>query len=92
MALLKLLRRSAVPAIWKLAKAVHGWGRIHAVNYLADLTITPEIKDWMLREGFRNRVLNEYLAYSCATAGELKQALCRSDDRPGSTRRVGRSS
>lgn len=60
--------------IWSLAKAVYGWGRINAVQYLAETT-APEIKEWMLREGFRNHILDEYLAYTCAATGGLRQAL-----------------
>jgi len=72
-----LLREKAEPKIWSLAKAVYGWGRINAVQCLADTT-APEIKEWMLREGFRNHILDEYLAYTCATSGGLKQALADS--------------
>ena len=60
--------------IWQLTKNVHGWGRIQAVHRLS-ATKNPEIKAWMLREGFKNRIMYEYLAYTCATAGELLEAL-----------------
>jgi hypothetical protein len=60
--------------IWKLAKKVDGWGKIHAVERLAD-TVSPEIKDWMLRAGYRNTIMDDYLAYICATTGGLKDAL-----------------
>ncbi len=72
----RLFREEAETEIWNLAKAVYGWGRINAVQYLAETTV-PEIKEWMLREGFRNHVLDEYLAYTCATTGGLRQALGR---------------
>jgi hypothetical protein len=62
------------PALWQLAKRVRGWGRIHAVERLID-TSDPEIRGWLLREGFRNEVMDEYLAYSCAVAGDLAGAL-----------------
>ena len=55
-------------ALWRLARNVTGWGRIHAVERLAR-TENPAIKDWLLREGFRNSVLYEYLAGTCARAG-----------------------
>lgn len=61
-------------ALWELAKRVRGWGRIHAVERLVD-TADPEIRGWLLREGFRNEVMDEYLAYSCAVAGDLAGAL-----------------
>lgn len=65
-------------ALWALARNVTGWGRIHAVERLAQ-TSNPEIKRWLLREGFRNSVMDEYLAGTCARAGGLLAAL--SEDR-----------
>src|SRR6185437_5989818 len=65
-------------ALWRLAGNVTGWGRIHAVERLAR-TENPAIKDWLLREGFRNSILYEYLAATCARAGGLLAAL--SEDR-----------
>jgi hypothetical protein len=38
-------------------------------------TENPAVKDWLLREGFRNSVMYEYLAGSCARAGGLLAAL-----------------
>ncbi len=35
----------------------------------------PVIKRWLLREGFRNSVMYEYLAATCARAGGLLAAL-----------------
>jgi hypothetical protein len=60
--------------LFELAKSVEGWGRISTVERLAK-TSDPTIKAWMLREGFRNRIMNEYLAYTCASAGELRREL-----------------
>lgn len=60
--------------LWRLAQNVHGWGRIQLVERL-DGTANPEIQDWMLREGFRNSVMNNYLAEICARTGKLDQAL-----------------
>ena len=57
-----------------LAKKVNGWGRINVVRYLIE-NPSAKTKDWLLREGYKNKVMNEYLAYSCAKAGELKIAL-----------------
>ena len=57
-----------------LARRVDGWGRIQVVERLAK-TSNPEIKSWLLREGFRNSVMDEYLAHTCAVAGELHVAL-----------------
>ncbi|KJZ17197.1 hypothetical protein TW80_17310 [Loktanella sp. S4079] len=68
-------------ALWKLAIAAEGWGRISAVERLAE-TSSPEIKDWLLRDGFKNSVMYEYLACICARAGDLHLALKREDDDP----------
>jgi hypothetical protein len=65
-------------ALWTLARNVTGWGRIHTVERLAR-TENPAIKNWLLREGFRNSVMYEYLAGTCARAGGLLAAL--SEDR-----------
>jgi len=62
------------PAIWKLAQRVHGWGRIAAVERLEG-TQDDAIKAWLLRDGFRNEVMNEYLACLAAKTGGLKEAL-----------------
>jgi len=61
-------------ALWSLARRVVGWGRIHLVERLAG-TNRSDIKSWLLREGYRNSVMYEYLAYACATGGGLLQAL-----------------
>ena len=60
--------------MWSLAQNVFGWGRIHIVERLAD-TEAPNIQNWLLREGYRNEVMYEYLAYTCATAGKLLKQL-----------------
>lgn len=57
-----------------LAKAAEGWGRISAVERLAG-TNDAEIKNWLLRDGFKNSVMYEYLACICARAGQLHVAL-----------------
>jgi hypothetical protein len=68
--------------LWALARAVDGWGRIHCVERLAD-TQDPQIREWILREGFRNSVMYEYLAYTAAVTGRLNDALRRDEvDRP----------
>lgn len=59
---------------WQLARKVHAWGRIHLVERLA-ATHNLQIRDWLLREGYRNDVMYEYLAYSCAVGGQLAAAL-----------------
>ena len=61
-------------ALWSLARSVDGWGRIHAVKRLWR-TGDEEIQDWIVRGGFRNKVMNEYLAYIAATTGRLLERL-----------------
>ena len=61
-------------AVFDVARRVTGWGRIHAVERLAR-TADPEIRAWLLRDGFRNGVMYEYLACIAATAGRLYDAL-----------------
>jgi hypothetical protein len=62
--------------LWELARQVDGWGRVHIVERLSQ-TEDLEIKEWLLREGYKNSVVHEYLAYTCATAGGLLPALER---------------
>jgi hypothetical protein len=61
-------------AVWELARNTKGWGRIHAVERLKDTT-RLDIQDWILRRGFRNTILDEYLAFIAATTGGLIRAL-----------------
>jgi hypothetical protein len=60
--------------LWELAKGVNGWGRIHCVERL-DGTKHPAIKAWLLREGFRNSIMYEYLAHIAAGTGGLVEEL-----------------
>lgn len=59
---------------FELVRHVDGWGRIQIVERFAD-TNDEAIERWMLRDGYRNSVMYEYLAYICATAGGLRDAL-----------------
>lgn len=62
--------------VFETAKRTHGWGRIHAVHYLeAD---TMKIRDWMLTEGWKNRVSNSYNAREIAIRLPLTDVLYRS--------------
>ena len=64
----------AQTAMWNLTRRVRGWARIHMVRKLEG-TQCPEIQQWLLREGYRNSRMSEYLAYLCATSGKLLPAL-----------------
>jgi hypothetical protein len=66
--------RDVERSLWAIAQEVDGWGRIQVVERLAT-TRDPEIQAWLLREGYKNSILNEYLAYTCARAGDLHGAL-----------------
>jgi hypothetical protein len=71
-----LARQSGDPEdeLWRLARGVDGWGRIHVIERLTG-TERPEIKAWLLRGGFHNSVMDEYTAYTAATTGDLVAAL-----------------
>lgn len=60
--------------LFELAQHVRGWGRIQIVERLAE-TEDATIRAWMVREGYRNAVMYEYLALLCATAGRLRSEL-----------------
>jgi hypothetical protein len=66
--------------LWALAASVDGWGRIECVDRLRDTT-DPDIRAWLLREGYRNSIMYEYLAYTAATTGGLLEALHGEVDR-----------
>jgi hypothetical protein len=61
-------------AVFEMARRVAAWGRIQAVERLKG-TSDPQIRGWLLREGFRNEVMNEYLAHLAATTADLYTAL-----------------
>ncbi|MEV6865336.1 hypothetical protein AB0M44_30550 [Streptosporangium subroseum] len=65
-------------AAYELARRVQGWGRIHAVERLEGCD-DPEIKAWLLRDGFSNGIMDEYLAHLAATTGDLYSALLESE-------------
>jgi len=64
--------------LWSLARSVEGWGRIYAVERLQG-TGDEEIRDWIVRHGFRNRIMDEYLAWIAATTGRLADRLGRGE-------------
>lgn len=63
--------------LFELAKCVNGWGKIQIVERLE--AEQEEIKDWLLKDGCDNNVMPEYLAYTCAVKGNLKDALSSQD-------------
>jgi hypothetical protein len=63
--------------IFHIAQNVYGWGKIHAVERLEPET--DEIKDWIIRHGCENAVMDAYLGLECANKGDLV-GLLRQDD------------
>ncbi len=63
--------------IFRLARKTKGWGRIHAIERL--IPDTPEIRDWLLREGIDNNVLPAYSALNCWEGSEAENLLFASD-------------
>ncbi len=60
--------------LWSLAKKVNGWGKFHVLQQLKSTT-SKEIKDWFLREGYRDLMMDAYLAHELAVHGGLRDAL-----------------
>ena len=67
--------------LWELAKYVDGWGRIQLVERLSE-TNDPNIKHWMITEGYKNTIMYEYLALICAVTGDLKFELLKANPSP----------
>ena len=63
--------------VWRLAKETAGWGKIHAVERLEPET--EEIREWIIRSGCENGVLNSYLGLTCAVKGDLVTYLQREE-------------
>lgn len=61
--------------LWELAKKVDGWGKIQLVDRLSRPDVSEPIKDWLIYEGYKNNIMYEYLAYTCAINGELHKKL-----------------
>ena len=61
------------PDIFELAKKVHGWGRIHAVERLEPET--EEIRHWLLTEGALNSVMTSYSALTCWNKSNAEEVL-----------------
>ena len=61
--------------LFRLAKKVRGWGRIHAVDFLEPET--QEIRDWFLYEGADNDVIPQYSADVCLQKAGAESRLDR---------------
>lgn len=69
------LSKNAENDLWELAKKVDGWGKIQLVERLSQSELSEPIKDWLVYEGYKNNIMYEYLAYTCAIGGELHKKL-----------------
>ncbi len=59
--------------IFSVARRVHGWGRIHAVEQLEPET--EEIRKWLLEEGISNGVIPDYSALTVYQKADVRKLL-----------------
>lgn len=59
--------------LFEIAQKVDGWGKIHTVKKLEP--VSEEIRQWILRKGCTNTIMDAYLGLECATKGDLVNAL-----------------
>lgn len=64
---------NAMDEFFELAKNLKGWGRIHAVSMLKPET--QAMADWLLFEGWKNEVMNEYSAMIVIKRAKLMARL-----------------
>ncbi len=69
------LSENPVLDLWDLAKHVDGWGKIQLVDRLANMQLNQQIKDWLILDGYKNNIMYEYLAFTCAVHGLLHEKL-----------------
>jgi hypothetical protein len=63
-------------AWWRVCCVATGWGKVEAVGRLtAQRDLPADVRAWLLRHGCADTVMPEYVAYACATAGRLEDAL-----------------
>ena len=61
--------------LWELAQKVNGWGKIQLVDRLANMELSDEQREWLIRKGYKNSIMYEYLVYTCALNGKLHEKL-----------------
>ncbi len=59
--------------VYRLAREIHGWGRIHAIERIEPET--EEIKKWLLTEGVHNAVMPAYSALTCWRKSDAENVL-----------------
>jgi hypothetical protein len=66
-----------IQAWWRVGCLASGWGRVEAVDRLADHDdeLPDEARAWLLRHACLDAPLGAYMAYTCATVGRLETAL-----------------
>ncbi|SHG59252.1 hypothetical protein [Flagellimonas flava] len=69
------LSNNLVTDLWELAKRVDGWGKIQLVDRLAEMELNNDIRDWLVLDGYKNNIMYEYLALTCAKNGMLNEKL-----------------
>ena len=66
-----------VQAWWRVGSLASGWGRVEAIDRLAELddALPDEVRGWLLRDACLTAELPDHVAYECAVAGRLESAL-----------------
>jgi hypothetical protein len=66
-----------IHAWWRVGCLAGGWGRVEAVERLADHDgeLPDEVRAWLLRHACLRAPLGAYMGYTCATVGRLETAL-----------------
>lgn len=72
------LSDNVIQDLWELAQKIDGWGKIQLVDRLAEMDLPDEIRDWLVLEGYKNSIMYEYLALTCAINGRLSDKLSKS--------------
>lgn len=69
------LSDNPVQDLWELARKVDGWGKIQLIDRIANMDLSEELKYWLVLDGYKNCIMIEYLAFTCAVHGELHKKL-----------------
>jgi len=66
-----------IQAWWRVGCLAGGWGRVEAVDRLADFDaeLPDDVRAWLLRPACLEAPLGAYMAYTCANVGRLEAAL-----------------
>ena len=69
------LSENPVPDLWYLAQKIDGWGKIQLVRRLSNMELNQKIKDWLILDGYKNNIMYEELAFTCAVHGLLHEKM-----------------